>query len=114
MPEAPDEKTETADASSTKPDEAATADVAPTTTAETPETPAKHPDVLAMENALRRGDFQDAREIARRLSESPDASLREAGRTMLKRFELDPYVLGALAFTGALIVALAARYLGHH
>lgn len=111
MPEATEAKSESADAPSTKPDEvSATADVTPTTT----EAPAKHPDVLAMENALTRGDFRDARDIARRLSESADTSLREAGQTMLKRFELDPYVLGTLAFTAALIVALAARYLGHH
>ncbi len=113
MPEATEAKSESADAPSTKPDEvSAIADVTPPPP--TTEAPAKHPDVLAMENALTRGDFQDARDIARRLSESADTSLREAGQTMLKRFELDPYVLGTLAFTAALIVVLAARYLGHH
>ncbi len=81
-----------------------------------PEEPAKakHPDVLAMENALERGDFRDARAIATRLTTSDDEALREAGRVMLARFDLDPRVLGVLAFTAALIVALAATYLGHH
>lgn len=78
---------------------------------ETPAT-AKHPDVLAMENALERGDFHDARAIATRLSTSEDEALREAGRTMLARFELDPRVLAVLAVTAALIVTLAAMYLG--
>lgn len=73
-----------------------------------------HPDVRAMENALTRGDFQDARDIAKRLAGSDDVALRDAGRAMLARFELDPRVLGALAFTGALLVALAAIYLGRH
>lgn len=80
----------------------------------TPKVTEKHPDVLDMENALERGDFRCAREIAQRLADGSDEDLRAAGRAMLARFQLDPYVLGTLAFTGALIIALAAIYLGRH
>ncbi len=71
-----------------------------------------HPDVAAMENALTRGDFRDARDIATRLSASDDAALREAGAVMLDRLRLDPKILTALLFTGALILILAGMYLG--
>lgn len=73
-----------------------------------------HPDVAAMENALTRGDFRDARDIATRLTASDDEALREAGAVMLDRLRLDPKILTAIVFTGVLIVVLAGLYLGPH
>lgn len=113
MPDATEAKTETAGAASTERAEATVADAA-VTTAPAPEASPKHPEVLAMEDALERGDFHEAREIAQRLSKSDDEALRGQGSAMAARFQLDPYVLGTLAFTGALIVALALIYLGRH
>ena len=79
----------------------------------TPEPPKPlHPDVAAMENALTRGDFRDARDIAARLAKGGDEALREAGAVMLDRLRLDPKILTALLFTGALILILAGMYLG--
>lgn len=83
----------------------------PKPAAPAPPTP-PHPDVAAMENALTRGDFRDARDIATRLTKGDDEALREAGAVMLDRLRLDPTIVTALLFTGALILILAGMYLG--
>lgn len=72
-----------------------------------------HPDVARMDNAHARGDFREARAIARRLAAGDDASLREQGQAMLARHRADPVIVAVLVGTGALIVALAGMYLGH-
>ena len=78
-----------------------------------PEAPPTHPDVLRMDNAHARGDFHEARAIARRLAAGDDAALREAGQAMLARHRADPVTIAVLAATAALTVALAGLYLGH-
>ncbi len=97
-------------------DEHAPTETAPTETAPaeatTPEAP--HPDVRAMEAAQTRGDFREAQAIARRLVAGDDEALSEAGKAMLARFELDPWIVRVLAVTGGLIVVLAGMYLGPH
>lgn len=76
-----------------------------------PETPV-HPEILAMEEALDRGDHVATREIASRLSRSDDPKLRDAGAAMLHRLRPDPVILGVLAATAFVMVALALAYLG--
>jgi len=78
-----------------------------------PAAPPTSPEVLRMENAHARGDFHEARALARRLAASDDAAPRERGQAMLERHRVDPVIVAVLVATGALIVALAGLYLGH-
>ena len=96
------------------PDE--TPDAPPATTAsdETVAAAPQHPDVAALDAAFARGDHAEARALATRLAASDDEVLRDRGRDGLDKLRLDPVIVGVFGFTGALIVALAALYLGHH
>ncbi len=100
------------------PDEAPAAE-APAAEAPAAEAPAaeapvtsEHPDVRAMEAALTHGDFQGARDLAAKLQRSDDPALRAAGDEMRARFTPDPVIVAVMAFTGALMLFLAAYYLG--
>lgn len=73
---------------------------------------ATDPDVLAMDDALERGDHVEARAVAARLAVSDDPATREAGLAMLARLRPDTGIVVVLAATGLLILALALGYLG--
>lgn len=73
---------------------------------------ATDPDVLAMDDALERGDHVEARAIAARLAVSDDPATRDAGLAMLARLKPDTGIVVVLAVTGLLILALALGYLG--
>lgn len=70
------------------------------------------PEVLAMDDALERGDHVAARELAQRLSRRGDDIGRAAGEAMLARLRPDLGVVIVLVVTGLMIVALALGYLG--
>ena len=67
-----------------------------------------------MEDALDRGDHVQTRALARELAALDDPKLRATGQAMLWRLRPDGVIVGVLAGTGFLIVALALAYLGHH
>ncbi|MEZ4406951.1 MAG: hypothetical protein R3A52_10795 [Polyangiales bacterium] len=73
---------------------------------------ATDPDVLAMDDALERGDHVEARALAARLAVSDDPATRDAGLAMLARLKPDTGIVVVLAATGLLILALALGYLG--
>ena len=71
------------------------------------------PEVLAMRDALDRGDHQQARTMAARLSASDDPALKVEGETMAARFHRDPLIDAVFVCTGLLMLFLAVHYLGH-
>ena len=77
-----------------------------------PASPAADPDVLAMDDALERGDHAEARALAARLAASDEPSRRDAGLATLDRLKPDAGVVVVLVTTGLLIAALALTYLG--
>ena len=54
------------------------------------------------EKAIERGDFAEAKKLARQASQSGDEKEREAGRGILQRMKPDPVVI-ALAVGSALL-----------
>lgn len=83
-------------------------------TVATTETPASsvHPDILAMEDALDRGDHVRTRELATTLAASDDVKLKATGEAMLARLRPDPVIVAVMLSTGMLMLALALGYLG--
>ena len=59
-------------------------------------------ELSAAEKAIERGDFADAKKLARKAVEAPDEKEREAGRAILTRMKPDPVVV-ALAVGCALL-----------
>lgn len=74
--------------------------------------PPVHPDIVAMEEALDRGDHARTRELAESLCATDDPKLKATGEAMLARLRPDPVILGVMFATGAILVALALGYLG--
>ena len=72
------------------------------------------PCLVAMEDALDRGDHVETARLARTLTHSDDPETQTAGRAMIERLRPDPMILGVMISTGFLIVALALGYLGRH
>lgn len=93
-------------------DPAPAGEAAPETVVAAAVEPGVHPDIVAMEEALDRGDHVRTRELAAGLAATDDPKLKATGEAMLERLKLDPVIVAVMVATGLLMLALALGYLG--